>query len=182
MNRAGLEARQTSTNGRRRQEAASTSTKSSHRAQEVNRAALDHAWDWFALHARQRMQCVNFFLVAIAFLATAYATALTRELAGLAIGISLLGAWISFWFHRLDQRTRELVEAGQNALKPLQQRLAEAANTEQLEILKHVDPPGQKWTSYGEVLCMLHWTTCFAFLVGACYALYLAGVRLCLAV
>src|SRR5882757_915360 len=37
---------------------------------------LDHAWQWFTLHATQRMQAVNFFLVATAFLSTAYVAAL----------------------------------------------------------------------------------------------------------
>jgi hypothetical protein len=155
------------------------STESEDRKRAIEKDALEHAWEWFALHARQRMKCVNFFLVAVAFLAAGYVTALTKELDGLAVGIGVLGAWISWWFHRLDVRTKELVEAGQDAMKPLQHRLAEAAGVGELEIVKRVDPPGKRWTSYGEVLWMLHCTTLLAFVAGALYALYRAGVRLC---
>src|SRR4051812_41007057 len=31
-----------------------------------------YAWNWFALHANQRLQLVNFWLVAVAFLAGAF--------------------------------------------------------------------------------------------------------------
>lgn len=183
MNRAGLGATQTSTNGQRTARAA-LGTKSRDQRREIDQAALAHAWDWFALHARQRMQCVNFFLVAVAFLATAYGTALTKDLHGLAVGICVLGVLISLCFHWLDQRTRNLVEAGRDAIKPLQQRLAHAANIEDLEILKRVDREKheKKGTSYSAILRMVHWATILAFLVGGVYALYLAGVRPCLAV
>jgi cytochrome b561 len=180
MNRAGLEGRQISTNGRRGAQAA-VGTKSSNRRREIDQAALAHAWDWFALHARQRMQCVNFFFLAVAFLATAYGTAMTKDLHALAVGICVLGILISHYFHRLDQRTRALVDAGRKALRPFQQRLAHETNIQELEILKGVEQK-KKGTSYSDILRMLHWTTIFAFLVGGLYALYLAGVRLCLTV
>ena len=177
MSPAELQARQGSTNGRKVPQAAA---KASDRAQEIDRAALAHAWDWFALHSRQRMHCVNFFLVSVAFLAASYVTALTNKFSGVGVGISVLGVLVSFWFHRLDLRTKELVKAGEAAMKPLQQRLAEAARVPDLEIVKRVDTPGIRWTSYGHVLRMIHWTTLVAFLLGGAYALYLGGLRLCL--
>jgi hypothetical protein len=139
--------------------------------------ALEHAWRWLALHARQRMFCLNFFLVAVAFLVAGYVTAVSGKLYGLAAGTSFLGAWIAGWFHRLDLRTGELVEAGRDAMKPLEQRLAEATGIRELELVKRV-VPGKRWTSYGDILCVLHWTTLLAFVIGTVYALYLAGVRL----
>jgi hypothetical protein len=142
--------------------------------------ALEHAWGWFALHARQRMFCVNFFLVAVAFLAAGYVTALTEKLCGLAAGTSLLGALIAWLFHRLDDRTRDLVHAGEDAMKPLQHALAEATGIAELELVKRVDRSGKKLTSYGDILWALHWTTLLAFVIGTVYALYLAGMRLCL--
>jgi hypothetical protein len=158
---------------------ATMSTHSEDQKRTIAKDALEHAWGWFALHARQRMHCVNFFFVAVAFLATGYVTALTKEFRGLAVGISALGVLISWLFHRLDNRTRELVQAGEDAMKPFQHRLAEAAGVGSLEIVKRVDSPGKKWTSYGEVLWMLHWMTLLAFVAGALYALYVAGVRFC---
>ena len=91
-------------------------------ADDVSKAALDHAWNWFALHAGQRMQSFSFFLIATAFLVAAYATVL-KEHRDIAIGIGILGAWISLWFNRLEQRTKQLVKAGEAALAPFQEQL-----------------------------------------------------------
>ena len=52
---------------------------------------LDHAWEWFSLHARHRMQAVNFFLVAVAFLSAAYVSALRFTHPLVAAGVSVLG-------------------------------------------------------------------------------------------
>jgi hypothetical protein len=54
---------------------------------------------------------VNFFLVAVAFLAAAFVTALKDKHYAVAVGVGILGTWLSWWFHRLDLRTKELVEA-----------------------------------------------------------------------
>lgn len=136
-------------------------------------AALDHAWAWFALHAGERMQCVNFFFVAVAFLAAGYVTALTRGHPGVSVGIGLLGAWLAIWFYGLDGRTRDLVDAGEAAMEPLQQRLAQEVGSEALELVKRVKHA--KGVSYGTVLKVLHGTAVVAFLGGAVYALGLCG-------
>src|SRR5258708_39837328 len=81
---------------------------------------LDHAWQWFTLHATQRMQAVNFFLVATAFLSTAYVAAL--RFPSVAVGVSALGALFSLVFYRFEIRIQELVKAGAKALYPAQQR------------------------------------------------------------
>ena len=46
---------------------------------ERNALSQTYAWNWFALHAGQRLQLVNFWLVAVAFLAAAV-TAFTHPL------------------------------------------------------------------------------------------------------
>jgi hypothetical protein len=62
---------------------------------EIAKMALEHAWNWFNLHAAQRMQTFNFFLVATAFLIAAYAS-LLEKLPLAALAVALIGAWISF--------------------------------------------------------------------------------------
>jgi hypothetical protein len=150
------------------------------REEELTRDAMNHAWNWFALHAGQRMQMVNFFLLAVAFLVTGYVAALTKDLHAGAVGIGLLGAWIALSFHRLELRTKELVKAGEAAMKDFERRLAEKSGVQELEIVKRVEKTGKNWTSYGKVLPTLHWTIFAAFLAGSVYALYLGGVRFCL--
>jgi hypothetical protein len=45
---------------------------------DIAKQAREHAWNWFALHATQRMQAFNFFVVATAFLIAAYASILEK--------------------------------------------------------------------------------------------------------
>src|SRR5207302_790594 len=64
---------------------------------EMAKQAREHAWNWFALHAAQRMQTFNFFIVATAFLIAAYASLLEKH-PGAAAVLAAVGAWIAFWF------------------------------------------------------------------------------------
>ena len=66
------------------------------------------AWDYFALHAQQRLTTVNFYLV-VATTLTAAAVASFQEdfgFPGLRLPAGLLLALLSFAFWRLDLRNR----------------------------------------------------------------------------
>jgi len=82
--------------------------------------AQAYTWNWFALHAGQRLQLVNFWLIAVAFLATAFVQAVSSHLVAVAVGVSLTGSVASLAFMRLDHRTRQLVQAGESALRHLE--------------------------------------------------------------
>ena len=71
---------------------------------EIAKQAREHAWNWFALHATQRMQAFNFFVVATAFLIAAYASILEKH-PGAAAVLAAVGAWLTLWFNRLDARS-----------------------------------------------------------------------------
>ena len=75
-----------------------------------------YAWSWFALHAGQRLQLVNFWLIAVAFMATAFVEARTGHLLPVALGVSITGCIASLAFMRLDNRTRQLVHLAEDAL------------------------------------------------------------------
>ena len=76
-----------------------------------------YAWNWFALHAGQRLQLVNFWLIAVAFLASAFVQARSDHLFAIAFGVSTTGAVSSLAFMLLDIRTRQLVRVAENALR-----------------------------------------------------------------
>src|SRR6266446_5025035 len=101
---------------------------------ETAKQAREHAWNWFALHATQRMQAFNFFMVATAFLMAAYASLLEKHPVAAAI-LAAVGAWLAFLFNRLDDRSRQLVDAGENALKVSQANLASLTNNPHLKTL-----------------------------------------------
>jgi hypothetical protein len=136
--------------------------------------ARGHAWDWFALHAGQRMDSLNFFLVATAFLVAGYADLLEKNPLA-AVGVAVIGAWIAFWFSRLDRRTRQLVEAGENALKVAQGRLAERAGIDEIKLLNATSKPTAGASTYHRVIAVVEWTVALGFTLGAIYAGRLAA-------
>jgi hypothetical protein len=136
---------------------------------DIAKQAREHAWNWFALHATQRMQAFNFFVVATAFLIAAYASILEKHPDAAAI-LALVGVWLTFWFNRLDARSRQLVEAGEDALRVSQARLASLADNQSLMILDAVDEPVPGASSYHCVINMIQWAILALFLFGAAYA------------
>jgi len=131
--------------------------------------ALDHAWNWFSLHASQRMQSFNFFLVAVAFLVAGYGTVVDKHPA-IAVGIGGLGAWLSFWFNRLERRSKQLVKAGEVALGYSQARLAELEANPAMRILDVVEKKAPGSSSYGVVINVVQWSIISGFALSAVYA------------
>jgi hypothetical protein len=132
---------------------------------------LEHPWQWFSLHAGQRMQGVNFFLVAAAFLTGALVAALQKDNKLIAVGIGLFGVFISICFSRLDLRVRELIHGGEAAMKPLQARLAQLTGVAELRILENIECPKNPVTKYSQIIRLLHWGSAVIFFLGALYAL-----------
>lgn len=86
------------------------------------REAREHAWNWFSLHANQRMQSLYYFLIAVAFLSAAYVGALTRADI-VAVSIAFVGLLLTFAFRRLELRSRELIHLGESALRKIEQEM-----------------------------------------------------------
>ena len=77
------------------------------------------AWDYFALHAQQRLTTIKFYLV-IATTLTAAAVASFGEnfqFPGLRLLAGFLLSLLSYAFWRLDFRNRELIKAAEAALR-----------------------------------------------------------------
>jgi hypothetical protein len=85
-----------------------------------------YAWNWFSLHSAQRMQMVNFWLVAVAFLGAALVQAITSRLPAVAVGVSVAGALCSIGFLLLDRRTRDLIRIAERALYEVESSRASA--------------------------------------------------------
>jgi hypothetical protein len=141
-----------------------------HADSEALRLAIDHSWAWFALHAGQRMQLVNYFVVAAAFITAGYATSVAANRDVVAGFIGIAGAAMSLGFARLEIRTRELVQIAEPALLQLETRLATLTNVTGLDFVAQVEHPARKRSSYGFVIRAL---TSFAgglFISAAAYA------------
>lgn len=131
---------------------------------------LDHGWEWFSLHAGHRMQSVNFFLVAVAFISAAYSTAFRFSEPTVAFGVALAGVLLTVCFILFERRIRQLVHAGEAALTPIEKRLASETGITELNLLDAVAKPSLWIASYSRVINGLHFVTTIAFLAGAIYA------------
>jgi len=134
--------------------------------------SINHTWSWFELHATHRMQSVNFFLVAVAFLTAAYVSALHYAHPLVAIGVSVVAVFLTVVFNRFELRIRELLHHAEAALEPLQATLAGAVGVEGLRLTERVKKPRRPFTAYSKVITALHWITACAFFLASVYAGY----------
>jgi|SRR5271165_1775422 len=104
-----------------------------------DKIAFDYAWNYFSLHSGQRMQSVNFFLVAAAFIAGSYVSAMVGGRSGLAVGLSLLGAFSSLIFYRIERRVRGLIKAAEAAMRPIENALSDQTSNPDIRILEKVE-------------------------------------------
>jgi len=131
--------------------------------------ALDHAWNWFALHANQRLQCLHFFVLISAALAAGAASAFSQGKFGIALIIAAVGVGAAVSFNALERRVRELVKAGEDAMREFQRRLAEETGVPQLQLVAEVDATRVSRTgSYSKAINGMHGLAIAAwFVVGS---------------
>lgn len=133
-------------------------------------AALEHAWDWFSLHATQRMHLINYLLISLALVTAGYATAVNSGTPRVASGIAVAGVVISLTFWRLDVRTRHLVQAAEVPIQELESRLGLAANVTGLDLSRRVQHTGMLG-SYTSLIRVLSLTAAGICLLGAIFGL-----------
>jgi hypothetical protein len=131
----------------------------------------EHAWTWFSMHAQQRMQTLNYFLIAMAFLATAYGASVAKT-PPVASAVAFTGFLVSAAFNRLDFRNRELVKHGEAALRKVEERYEQLTQWPEVRLVDRAEKPRVAF------LGTFRWSILFietilaaAFLVGAFYAL-----------
>lgn len=81
----------------------------------------NYAWNYFALHAEQRMKTFHFYLIVSTVLVAGFINGTKDSSVDCRI-LSFLGlllALMSYYFEKLDKRNRELVRNGEAALKYL---------------------------------------------------------------
>lgn len=83
---------------------------------------LDYSWKYFELHAKQRMDVFDFYVVISALMVTGIGASLEPDhkmyVLSLLLGLSLSLISIVFW--RLDLRVKTLIKNSENAMKRLE--------------------------------------------------------------
>src|ERR1700719_3793399 len=78
---------------------------------------LKHAWDWFDLHAKQRMQTVNFYIIVVGAVLAGAGAALKDKQYIVSGSLGLVLTLASVLFFAMDRRARSLVRLGESALR-----------------------------------------------------------------
>jgi len=134
--------------------------------------AQTYAWNWFALHAGQRLQLVNFWLVAVAFFATAFVQAIASHITSVAVGVSVAGAVASLAFMRLDRRTRQLVQVAETALRHLEASRTASGIDDVIELVRASQQAQRSWLdSYRAIIQGMQLLVAALFVLAAVYAL-----------
>lgn len=112
-------------------------------------------WQWFTMHAEQRMQIVGFWFVAMSFLTTAAVLAYVNARLGASLLVQLCIAASSLVFLLLDLRTRELISYGERLMAAVERSTAAAFGIPELVL---VDGPRRapRLLSYRVLLSVLY--------------------------
>ena len=89
-------------------------------------------WDYFAIHAKQRIQMLNFYIVLETFFITGLLTLFQLD-GNLTVFRLLLSASIiffSFVFGALDKRTKEMIKFSEDALKIVEKKYTSKYSSE----------------------------------------------------
>lgn len=99
-----------------------------------------YAWNYFSLHATQRLTTFNFYLIISTLLLAGLAAAYKQEYGSRAITmvVGLLIAIVSVVFYKLDIRNRMLISNAERALRYLDDRMGLEDNGEVPHELKLV--------------------------------------------
>jgi len=88
--------------------------------EKLNELRLNYAWSWFSLHAEQRGNLFNYFLIITGILINAYVISLKDSLFILSLGICLLGIIQGIGFLVFDLRNRQLIAYAEDVLEKLE--------------------------------------------------------------
>lgn len=129
----------------------------------------DHAWDYFALHADQRLRMFHFFIILETGLVAAMLLAVRVGSGGEATNlfwpIGVLMALLSFVFWKLDQRTKGLIKVAEEALRFFENETVKiASNKNQERFLPFLNDPQVKGQVGLSPLGILSYSKCFGMI------------------
>lgn len=140
-------------------------------SEEQVKLGIDHSWAWFSLHATQRLQMLNFWLVSVSFLTAAFTAAVVNDKPHAAFFVGVAGAALSFCFHRLERRTRRLIIIAERALSRFEIRLAETTGVSELALVSAAETEKEPFSSYAVVIRTMQGFAVLAFSLASCAAL-----------
>ena len=148
------------------------------RERELMKLKFEYAWRHFSLHARQRVQMFNFFLLGSSFLASGYGLLIREQLYWPAIVLALVGVLVGIASFILDIRNAMLVDLGEGALMSFEQEylIGKAPGLPQKSAIISYEEcyrAPKLWQKHKTVIRTLEACTVLAFAGAMAYALWL---------
>ena len=97
--------------------------------------ALDHAWQWFSLHADQRIKTLHLYVLFLALFTAGYGTFSQIHNRPLSIAVALIGVIVTASFWILEERNRRLVKIGEAALSEIEDLLSVECSLPSMRLL-----------------------------------------------
>lgn len=100
--------------------------------------ARKHLWDYFHLHATQRLTTFNFYIVLSTLMITGLFTTFRENFDIFPVGpaLGLLLVCLSFVFWKLDERNKGLIKHAEAALKVLEQQMKQDLSVSQADVVE----------------------------------------------
>lgn len=110
--------------------------------------AYSMGWDWFQLHAQQRMQLLSFWFVAMSFLFSGAVMAFVGDSPsiGVVICIAIVASSVVSYF--LDLRTQELIGYGERLMSSAEEAFQEASGWPNIELATQMHDTRRTTISY----------------------------------
>lgn len=90
-----------------------------------NNTSMEHLrkyiWDYFELHAKQRLTTFNYYIVISTLIATGYLIVI-KDIPILSLILSIILILLSLIFWKLDIRNKQLINNSENALKYIESK------------------------------------------------------------
>ena len=124
--------------------------------------ALTHVSTMYGLYVTQRQNVVNFYVAGIALLSVAYAAALDKGGAPVAVAVCALGVLVSVGAFLQDMHLIKPMAAGEDALRDLQGKLGEKLGLgsfkiqEAIKTVRSMDPRAERRSAR----CIARWDWC----------------------
>lgn len=138
--------------------------------------ALDHVWRWYDLRMNCGLQILNFYLLAIAVLTTAYVSALNARNHVVSVAVALAGAAVTACAYMVGARQDHVARMALTSIQEVETRLADTLDIDSVRLVEQYRAE-RKLSTYA-VRAIGHFVYPSTIIVCLVAAIYAAFIRL----
>ena len=135
--------------------------------------ALDHVWRWYDLRMNCGLQILNFYLLAIAVLTTAYVSALNARNHVVSVAVALAGAAVTACAYMVGARQDHVARMALTSIQEVETRLADTWILIRCDWLNNIELSGSFRRTLSAIGHFVYPSTIIVCLVAAIYAAFI---------